>query len=216
MRLGTIMLALTASAVPAQGAFAQLAPGVSGSSTTSYMNADETWRTLRSFGVCFAKVNETGAWALIATEPDSEDEAAVYKKMARGGGQPCLSDTTLRAPLTFIRGAIAEGLYKRGVTVPPELLLAPPASGATIRTLGEATRCFAAAHRDEMRALLADTIPGSKKESAALSAMAPAFYQCLPPAAQERSFNPTQIRFRLAEALLRMPAPATVPSMEGQ
>ena len=189
---------------------AQLASGYSGSSSTSYMDGVEFWRTLRSFGACYAKESEANALGLLATEPDSKAEAAFYKSIIRGDrDQPCLSETSMRVPIPLVRGAIAEGLYKRGSAVPPPLTVAPPAPGAPIRTLSDAARCYAASHPAEVRALLAETIPGSKKERAALGAMSAGFWQCLPSFAQKRSFNPTQIRYRLAEALLRMPAPTS-------
>ena len=205
-RLVLALLAAAVAAAPAQG---QIAPGYSGSSTTTYgMDATEFWRTVRGFGACFAKENPAEALALIATEPDSKAEAAVYKRMSRGESKICLTDTSIRVPVPLIRGSIAEGLYKRGVPLPPELVLAPLPPGATVRTLGEAARCYAAGHRVEAENLLAETVPGSKKERAALDAMAAGFFDCLPRSAQKRAFNPTQIRFRLAEALLRLPATA--------
>lgn len=193
-------------------AHAQIAPGLSGSSTTTYTtNATEFWQDLRGFGTCFARQSEATAWALIATDPDSKGEAAVYKKMSRGGREACLTDTSLQAPVPLIRGAIAEALYKRGAAVPVELRQAPPAVGTPIRMLGEAARCYATAHRADAIKLLAETTPGSKNELAALNAMSNDFFQCLPAKAQKRGFNPTQLRYRLAEALLRMPPPPSAP-----
>ena len=203
MKRIVFVLAAAVAAAPAQ---AQIAPGYSGSSTTTYgMDATEFWRTVRGFGNCFAKERPADALALIATQPDSKDEAAVYKRISRGESKVCLTDTSLRVPVPLIRGAIAEGLYKRGVALPPDLILAPVAPGTPVRTLGDAARCYAAAHRSEAERLLAETAAGSKKERAALQAMAGDFFDCLPPTAQKRAFNPTQIRFRLAETLLRMP-----------
>ena len=214
MKRAALLLVLLGIAVPA-GAPAQIAPGYSGSSSTTYgIDATEFWRTIRGFGACFAKEKPADALALIATAPDSKEEAAVFKRISRGESQTCLTDTSLRVPVPLIRGAIAEGLYKRGVAVPAGLLLPPPAPGMPIRTLGDAARCYTAAHRDEVRALLAETAAGSKKERAALDRMAADFWLCLPKFAQKRGFNPTQIRFRLAETLLRIPAPAAAAAGE--
>lgn len=197
-------------AAQAQG---QIAPGYSGSSTTSYTtDANEFWQTVRSYGVCFAKNTEAKAWELIATDPDSKAEAAVYKQMSRGSTKVCLNATSLQAPVPLIRGAIAEGLYKNGSTVPAELRQEAPPEGQAVLKLGEAARCYIAGHRVDAEKLLADTAPGSKKELAALQAMSDDFYSCLPEIAQKRGFNPTQIRYRLAEALLRMPAAAPTAS----
>lgn len=201
----TIALVLAAATPPAR---AQIAPGLSGSSTTSYsQNATEFWQTLRAFGMCFAGQSQADAWALIGTEPDSKAEAAVYKKISRGSRQMCLTDTSLQAPVTLIRGAIAEGLYKRGVALPAALRQEPPLAGKPIRMLGEAARCYVANHRAEADALLAETAPGSKAELAKLKTMTEEFWRCLPDGAQKRAFSPTQIRYRFAETLLRMPQP---------
>jgi hypothetical protein len=210
-KLGRALAAIAlAAACCASKAAAQIAPGYSGSSTTAYMDGDEYWRTLRSFGVCFAKESQAKALALLATEPDSKAEREVYKQAIGGkGNQPCLSSTSMHVRLGLTRGAIAEGLYKRGVAVPPELIQQAPPAGAVPPTLSGAVRCYVAAHRAKAEALLSGTLSGSKKEFAALQAMAPDFYACLPAKAQKMRFNPTQIRFRLAEALLRMPAAAT-------
>jgi len=208
MRFTSLTLAATAL-LPSSTAQAQIAPGLSGSSTTTYTsNPTELWQTLRGFGTCFAGQSEAAAWELIATDPDSKAEAAVYKRMSKGNIKNCLSDTSLRVPVPLVRGAIAEGLYKRGVAVPTELRQEPPPVGTPIRKLSEAARCYAANRRAEAEKLLAETAPGSKEELAALKTMADDFWSCLPDEAQKRTFNPTQIRYRLAEALLRMPQPA--------
>lgn len=200
--------ALLCVAVVSGPALAQIAPGLSGSSTVEYMNADATWRTVRSFGACFAKENPGAGLALIATEPDSRDEAQVFKKLVGGPNQACLTDTSLRLPVVFFRGAIAEALYKKGTPVPPALVQAAPARD-TARTLSQAALCFVAAHRADAASLLIQSLPGSKKELALLQGLASGFFECLPAKARKQSFNPTQIRYRFAEALLRMPAQAT-------
>ncbi|HEX2762894.1 MAG TPA: hypothetical protein VHM92_03475 [Allosphingosinicella sp.] len=192
-------------------AAAQLAPGISGSSSVEYMNSAETWRVVRGFGACFAKENPRAGFALIATEPDTKEEAQVFKKLVGGPNQACLTDTSLRLPVAFFRGSIAEALYKKGTPVPAELIQTPPASGAAVRTLGQAALCFVAAHRAEASGLLIQTLPGSKKELAALQAMSEGFFQCLPVLARNRGFNATQIRYRLAEALLRTPVQSPRP-----
>lgn len=213
MRQGArLALAMSAMALLASAmADAQIAPGLSGSSTTTYVtDPREYWDTLRSFGACYAKNNVANAWALLATEPNSKEEAAVFKQMRRGQSQVCLTSTSLRAPIPLVRGAIAEGLYKESAAAPAELRQQPPAAGTPILKLGEAARCFVADHRAEAQKLLITTAPGSKQELAALNGMSEGFWSCLPDMAQKRAFNPTQIRYRLAEALLRMPAPAEV------
>jgi hypothetical protein len=217
MRMRLSWLAAAAACAAPAAAPAQLAPGLSGSSTTSYMNGTEYWETLRSFGACFAKQSEDKAVALISTPYDSKEEMQAYRAISkRSREQACLMDTSIGAPVTLVRGAIAEGLLRKGYAVPAELVLTAPAPGTT-RTLSDAARCYVAGHRADAMALIERTVPGSKKERAALNAMSSDFWMCLPKKAQKAAFNPTQIRYRLAEALLRMPATtAAAPAAQEQ
>ncbi|MEA3042510.1 MAG: hypothetical protein QOJ53_2329 [Sphingomonadales bacterium] len=207
--------ALLAAGLTHQAASAQVGAGYSGSSSMTTFDNEEGMRTLGVFGICYASNNLTDALALIATEPGSRAEADTYRRLFRRDSQSCLGEATeLRVPVSLVRGAIAEGLYKRGAALPANLALAAPAAGAPIRTLSEAARCYIAAHRDEARALVERIPPGGRRELAALNAMAPAFFRCVPDTARGRSFDATLIRFRLAEALFRMaPAP---PAAAGQ
>ncbi|MFL6845846.1 MAG: hypothetical protein ACJ8ER_13290 [Allosphingosinicella sp.] len=196
--------AVVAAFFAAGAAPAQLATGRSGSSTMSYLGQEEVWREIGFFGLCYADQNRDEALQLIATAPGSREEALTYKKLFSKPYQSCLGDvSTLAVPLNMVRGSIAEGLLKKHVPIPASLLLAAPAPGA-ITTISEAARCYAVGHRTEVRGLL-DTIPGSKKEFAALVPMVSEFTRCVPPKARGLAFDPTQIRFRLAEALLRLP-----------
>jgi len=205
-----VLAAAALLGLAANGARAQIASGYSGSSSTSTMGDDEAWRTLRAFGTCYATRNPGSAVQLIATEPGSRDEAETYRRLFRRDNQSCLGgNTELRMPVTMVRGAIAEGLYRNRAALPPTLAQAAPAPGA-VRTLSEAARCYAGAHGDRVRSLVEGTAPGSRGEVEALTAMAPDFFRCVPAAAHGRQFNATQLRYRLAEALLRLDAPAAL------
>ena len=200
--------ALAAAGLAVQPAPAQIASGYSGRSSTRVMDDGEAWRTLAAFGSCYASRNTAGAAALIATEPGSREEAETYRRLFRRETQGCLGgETELRMPVSMVRGAIAEGYYERGVALPENLAQSVPEAGA-VRTLSEAARCYVAGHRAEADALVRGTRPGSRQEHEALVAMAPDFFRCVPEAARGRSFDPTLIRYRLVEALLRLPAAA--------
>ena len=208
-RPAAVALVAMAVAVATQSAPAQIASGRSGSSTTMVVEDDgEAWRTLVAFGTCYAARSTASAFALIATEPGSREEAQTYRQLFSRDNQSCLGgNTELRMPLAMVRGAIAEGLYERGVALPANLVQAAPQAGS-IRTLSEAARCYAAAHRDRVHALAADTRAGSRGEHEALSVVAPDFFRCVPETARGRQFDPTLIRYRLIEAALRMPPSA--------
>ena len=63
-----------------------------------------------------------------------------------------------------------------------------------------------AAARRRIRIVFERTIPGSHGEYEAVEAMVTGYSASAPASARGRAFNSTQLRFRLAEALLRMPA----------
>jgi len=96
--------------------------------------------------------------------------------------------------------------------LPPNLALTPPPPGTAIRTLSEAARCYTSGHRQQVRTLIEQTQPGSRQELAALTEMAPDFFRCIPDTARGRRFDTAQIRYRLAEALYRMPATSPAPA----
>jgi hypothetical protein len=196
-------LALGAAALACAGAAsAQLAPGRSGSSTTKYLSSEESMVALVVFGRCYAKQQPEKAMRLIATEPTSRAEAQTYIELFRKSDEACLGDvSSMSIDLPLVRGAIAEGLYRSNVALPPALMQTAPAP-AEVRNLAGAARCYTAAHRQEVRALLAETKAGSRKEFDAVSRLMPDFYKCVPGGAKF-NFSATVIRFRLAEALLR-------------
>lgn len=200
------LAALAAAAGVAQAASAQIAPTRSGSSTMTYLSSEEGMIGLMEFGRCYARHERPKALRLIATDPSSSAEVQTYMALFRKGNQGCLGDIIqLNADLPFVRGAIAEGLYRSNVALPPELIQSVPAP-ADVRNLSGAARCYAATHPNEVKALLADTRPGGRKEYDSVSKMLPDFFKCVPGDAKF-NFSATVIRFRLAEALLRTAVP---------
>jgi hypothetical protein len=195
-------LAIVAAALAGPVA-AQIAPSRSGTSSMSYLGQDETWDAIGEFGICYAGTNKKGALSLIATDPNSDAETATYRKLF-GKGNPCLGDVVglHGIAISMIRGAVAEGLYKKRIPVPSELMQTGPALGQ-IHNLGQAALCYTAAHTDKAQALIATTRPGSRKEYEAMTAIVADFRQCIPAGARNVDFDATQVRFRIAEALLR-------------
>jgi hypothetical protein len=195
----------------AQPGMAQIAPGYSGRSDggVEYMDTEEAMRTLSAFGNCYARLSTARAFELLGTDPGSRAEAETYRRLFRRDTQNCLGEgTELSMPVAFVRGAIAEGLLERGIALPANLVLAAPAPGVEVRRLSEAARCHAVAHGAEIRAMLA-TPPGGQREMAALRPMVEGFFRCLPASARNRRLGASQLRYLLAEALLRLPAAAT-------
>jgi hypothetical protein len=193
----------------ARPAPAQINSSYSGTSSLSNVEGEEAYRSLRAFGNCYAQRNMPEALALIATDPASPQETETYRRIFRREVQ-CLGpeNAEMHATLPMVRGAIAEGLYRNRAALPQNLSLQAPAPGAEIRKLSEAARCYVAGHRDQARALIEESVPGSRREYEMLNLMVPDFFQCLPAAARGRRFLSTQLRYSFAEALYRMPAPA--------
>lgn len=196
---------------------AQIAPGYSGSSSANGFVAgnEETWQTLRVFGACFARNNRPQAFTLLATEPGSAAEAQASRQMFRDGPQDCMGYTRrMRAPISLLRGAIAEGLMKRHIPIPADLVAPAPAPGAQLRSAGDAARCYAAAHPDRVRGLLATPL-GSRREAETIAAIVNGgLSRCLPEGAGPQTPHPTRLRYALVEALLRLPA--SPPASAGQ
>ena len=204
-----VLTAAGAVVLTAASASAQIAPGQSGSSTTMvFTDNGEAFRTLNAFAACYARQNTARALELIATEPATREEAQTYRRLFSRDNRSCLGENTeLRMPVAMVRGAIAEGLYKNRIALPANLVQSAPAPGE-VRTLSEAARCYTATHREQVRALVEQTTAGSRREFEALGEIAGDFFQCVPETARGRRFDPTQVRFRLAEALLRLPTPS--------
>jgi hypothetical protein len=206
--LGISALKLGATA---QGAAAQIAPGYSGFSGggIEYMGNEEVWQALRVFGSCYARVNAAHALELLGHEPGTPGERAAVMRAIRDP-QNCFGYVSrVRAPYAILRGAIAEGLWKRRVAIPATLQRGPPARGAESRNLQEAARCVAAAHGEQVRALLATAIGSRGEREAANALLAGPFFQCVPPDVRELSVSPLMARYYLVEALLRLPSANT-------
>jgi hypothetical protein len=183
---------------------AQIAGGRSGFSTEQSLGAREYWDAVRYFGRCFASVSQAGAFELLATEPGSAAESTVANRLLQADSNCIPGVSRISFALPHLRGAIAEGLVSLGTAIPSNLVLTAPAPGATIANISEAARCYAATHRAEVRALLSGTRTGSAEELAALERMSPDFFRCVPPNARNYQFRATDVRYRLAEALLRL------------
>jgi hypothetical protein len=208
LRRGSTRAALLATALGllASPVAAQISNGASGSSTMTYLSNEQSMEEVVGFGACYAKEHPEKALKLIATRPASREEAQTYVALFKKPYQACLGDVTrLSADLNLIRGAIAQGLYKRQTPLPAALMQTAPAP-AQVRNLSDAARCYVATHREEARRVVADTKVGGRKEFDAIMKLLPDFLKCVPKSAKAQ-FTATLVRFRLAEALLRT-APA--------
>lgn len=180
----------------------QIAPGQSGTSSLVYIDEAEAMITLTIFGRCYAKKNRNEALSVIATQPGSREEMQTLRKLFRRSNIACMSNNTnLRMPLPYIRGVIAEGLLRSGSAIPASHVL-PALPAIKVRNLSDAAGCYVAGHEDEVRKLLMTKV-GSKPEFESVSAIADDFVNCLP-VDRSRPLYTTLIRFRLAEALLRV------------
>lgn len=208
--LSAILLPLTLVTGMAGAAHGQLGTGQSGSSTLEYMDRAEGMRELVSFGRCYGRNLRAQSLSLLATRPTSREEAETYRRLFRGDNLSCLTaGTTMSAPLAYVRGAIAEGVYRSGMGVPASHLLPAPTVDQ-VRNLSDAARCYAAGHREQVLALLPLT-PGSRQEYEAVSALIREFLACMPAGARLNG-SATLLRYRLVEGLLRLAPAAPAPA----
>jgi hypothetical protein len=197
----------------ASAASAQISNGASGSSTMAYLSNEESLKEVVGFGECYAKESPEKALRLIATPPASREEALTYKALFRKPYQSCLGDVSrLSADLALIRGAIAQGLYKRKMPM-PATLMQPVPTVAQVRNVSDAARCYVASHAEEARRVVAETKVGSRREHEEVVKLMPDFFKCVPEGARVQ-FTATLVRLRLAEALLRTAPSANPPGTE--
>lgn len=190
----------------ASEAAAQIAPGRSGTSTTSPSTNTRPFQQLQAFGTCLAQTQKKDALALMATAPGSAEEEKVLRKVVYGEHAACLfGGTTMSMPDVFARGAVAEGLLRSG-GVPDSYRLPTPAPNQ-VRDLHGAARCYTASHRGDVTNLLRSK-PGGAEEVRAVAALWDEFRACMPNF--KVRLNAPWIRFLLAEALLRV-GPSTPP-----
>ena len=198
---------LCAMALTASPGAAQIAPGLSGKSTTSTFGGSEAWNTLSDFGSCYAWTQRSNAIALVSTRGGSADEAALYKRLFSKPYQSCLSlASELRFDHSMVRGAIAEGLYQKAVPVPATLAVTAAPAVESVRNLGDAALCYAVRNRAKVQALLSSTKLGSKEEAEAVQKLLPELSNCIPVGAKKVSLSYPLLRTKLAEAMWRLNA----------
>lgn len=207
---GLSILALLATLSMAMPATAQLAPSRSGYSSTSVSNSEKLFlENLWVYGTCFAGGLPDETRALLATTRGSPEEAAVYARIDNMKINCIGQEMNISVPVWMLRGALAEGAYRKMVkrAVPPVVAPdAPDTPPATTLTGG--THCYVAAHAAQAHALIFDTRPGSSKEVQAVNALLPDFVHCVSPGIPV-NLPAVQLRYGLAEALYHAVLPAT-------
>jgi hypothetical protein len=118
--------------------------------------------------------------------------------------------TTVRA---HIRGAVAEGMYKRVVSGRASPLTSLTASDEPVLDLHGFARCYVAGHAEKAHTLLVETRLGDRDEIKAVRDMAPDFGPCLPQGVEVR-LNPPEVRMAIAEALYHAAAGTTLNGTE--
>jgi hypothetical protein len=204
-------LAFAAAAFVTPAASAQIAPSMSGSSSTRIIDDSESWRTIVGFGSCFARRYPNDVVALLATDPGSPSENELFREVISRRAAVCLSGgDRVRMPRWIIRGAIIEGLYRSRAAVPANLTVSETPAPGTASSLTSAAFCYAARHPEQVRSLLQDTRAGSRDEYESLTTMAEEFFGCYAAGAGAQQLDPTMIRYRLVEAALRLPQASPV------
>ena len=201
---GLLWLAVTAMATPAA---AQLATGRSGTSSTTVPDSEKAFiENLWMYGSCFADSRRDDTRALLATTPGSAEEGAVYARL-RGAKLFCVGEELyINAPVQMLRGAVAEGAYRKMVKHSAPPVLRPQPSGPLATNFRDGMRCYVAGHAAAAHALIYDTRPGSSKEERAINAMLPDFFRCLSPRVAV-DLSAVEFRYRVAEALYHAVSP---------
>lgn len=201
-----VLLAITSMATPA---VAQLATGRSGSSTTSVSNSEQVYlENLWMYGSCFADSRRDDTRALLATSPGSAEEGAVYARL-RGAKLFCVGEEMyFDAPVQMLRGAVAEGAYRKMVKHSAAPILRSEPSGPLATTFSDGMRCYVAGHAAEAHALIYETKPGSGKEERAINAMLADYFRCLSPRVAV-DMSAVEFRYGVAEALYHAVSPET-------
>lgn len=196
------ILALLLS-IPSAAA-AQIAPGHSGISSEYSFSGRIAFDELNAFGQCFAAQQTKDAIRLVSTPAGSVDEAKVYKQLF-SKDQGCLGDlSALGVPWQYVRGAVGEGFYARGLAVPAELALPRDLPPEKVQSVMDAATCYAGKHPADARAIVETTKPATKEESAAFDAHWADFEACLPSnMPKDYKFDTLLLRYRIAEALWR-------------
>lgn len=207
---GLAALALGVTAAPAS---AQIASGYSGWSDggVASMGNEETWQALRVFGSCYARVSTAQALQLLATEPGTQAERNAVRMAIRAPENCWGYVSRVRAPYFLLRGAVAEGLWKRRIEIPTNLRLAAPARGADSRNFYESARCFTAAHGDQARALLETPLGSRREREVAGAILSGTFGACVPSEVGTFTLPPVMVRYFIVEALLRLSSATTPP-----
>ena len=171
--------------------------------------ADSLSVDLRAFGGCTAVRASKLGQQLLASEPGSSAERGMLDRIYDRIGT-CLTYDAMHAPVTRLRGAVAEGLIAtslggaamRQPTVQPIFARDASVSGSRQRTNAEIYgfgQCVVAAQPIAVRSLL-DTAVDTPAERLAVQALRPTLAPCLSNASALRLDRPT-LRAVLAESL---------------
>ena len=164
---------------------------------------------------CVAGRDSGSADALLGTAPYSNDERDRAVRLLRAAERCLRLSSPIATSALLFRGAVAETLYESRFAQPasarnPAAAAAPSFRAADVNGRDDAAfltssfelaQCTAPRQPDLIRALLA-TEPGSDAETAALTALYPAFGACVPAGTQLR-VDKGGIRAMLAESLYR-------------
>lgn len=218
MRLKIVLAAL--AGMGSAPAHAQLAPGYSGFAGVETRTGKEALDTLREVGSCLARNKQQESVALLRTSPGTRAELDAMDRMI---GRPtmCLrSASSLRTPRFWIRGSIADALYRQTFAAPP----AP--SGASSRSSAPGKRrvaanllafsaCYAAAEPENVHRLLVSTRIGSDEERGLMEEVLESFDQCRADPSRPIRLDATEVRLALADALWRLRTSRTSAAPQG-
>lgn len=196
-------------------ASAQLSPGMSGRSTAPRdAGEDQYWFMIRQLGACLADMKTEQSVAFLESEIGSRNENRAFDALFNRSRNVCMrnfvSASVLRA---HVRGAVAEGLYKRNVDGWNADMTVPVTPPESIGSIHDFARCYISANFTVSRGLLDDTKLATDSEQEYVDQMASGFQPCLP-AGRDVRLKTINVRMALAEALYH--ATKSVPKQDAQ
>ncbi len=196
-----VLVAAMALASLSAPATAQLAPGISGSSSAPQTASEkEYWYLVRSMGDCLATNKTEDAEAFLASSIGSRAEGAAFKKLFGRSRNMCLGNfVNASFQRAHVRGSVAEGLYRREESNLPDTWRPTVEKPAAIGSIHDFAKCYVADNFAETRAFLRETKLTTGEETQYIERMAPSFAACLPN--RKVTLKAINVRMALAEAM---------------
>ena len=173
-------------------------------SERSVSPADQARQTMNDYAVCIVHARVAAVQKALSLAND----AKVDEALANLANRECLMRGELRMPRQLLRGAVYRALYLRDFGRSPPAPSASDAAPTGESMFEQFGSCVNTADASDVREFVM-SVPATKREAAALSALGPALGRCIAPGNQIR-FSRAVLQGVLAEAAYRQARASTV------